>query len=155
MPSGEHSVEINIPNRHIWNFISDMNKWAPLVPGYMEHEILSENESTWKFKGDIGKFKKTIHMKIDITKWQEPAKVTFDLTGINEKFAGNGYFEAEKLSDTKTKMTGHLNIDATGMKRKIINPILKSFVPKNVKHLTEAVAEKIKENEVTAKVRGT
>src|SRR5699024_8164587 len=129
----------------IWNFVSDMDKWAPLVPGYIEHEIINERESTWIFKGDIGIMQKTVKLKIDITEWQEPTQVTFDLTGLNENFAGNGYFAAEKITDTKTKMTGNLDITAKGMMGPMINAILKNFVPKTAQQLTEAVASKINE----------
>ena len=43
--------------------------WAPLVPGYIEHEILNENESMWKFKSELGMMKKIIQLKVVITNW--------------------------------------------------------------------------------------
>lgn len=147
MPSGTHSKELDVSIERIWDFVKDMNKWAPLVPGYIEHDILSETQSTWVFKGDIGIMQKTVKLKIDITEWIEPTRVTFNLTGINENFSGNGYFEAEKLSGEKTKMTGHLDITAKGMMGAMINAILKSFVPKTAEELTEAIGDKIIENE--------
>ena len=58
MPAGTHSVNIPLNINTIWEFVHDMNNWAPLVPGYIEHEILSEHESTWVFKGDLGFMKK-------------------------------------------------------------------------------------------------
>ncbi|WP_226036667.1 CoxG family protein [Aquibacillus saliphilus] len=145
MPSGTHEVQLNLSIDSIWNFISEMNNWAPLVPGYIEHQILSETQSTWKFKGDIGIMQKKVSLQIDITKWQEPDLVTFDLKGLNENFAGNGYFKAEAISDTQTKMTGNLDITAAGMMGPMINPILKSFVPKTATELTDNIANKLKE----------
>ncbi|WP_138416707.1 CoxG family protein [Aquibacillus sediminis] len=153
MPSGTHTVELELPNRTIWNFVADMDRWAPLVPGYIEHEIITDRQSTWKFKGDVGKFQKTIHLKIDITKWQEPNKVTFDLTGLNEKVFGNGYFEAVAVSDHKTKMTGYLDITASGLIKPMANPILKKLVPENVQQLTEAVADTVTEINSVFKVK--
>lgn len=150
MPAGTHSLEIDVPIQSIWEFIEDMNKWAPLVPGYIEHQILNERQSTWKFKGDIGIMQKTVSLKIDITEWIEPTKVTFDLKGISENFNGNGYFEAEAISDTKTKMTGNLDITAGGLMGPMINAVLKNFVPKTAQELSEAIANKIVEvNSVT------
>lgn len=143
MPAGTHTVELDVGIQDIWNFVSDMDRWAPLVPGYIEHEIISENQSTWTFKGDIGIMQKTVKLQIDITEWDEPTTVTFDLTGLNENFAGNGYFEAESISEEKTKMTGHLDITAKGMMGPMINAILKNFVPKTAEELTEAVAGQI------------
>lgn len=150
MPAGTHTLEIDVPIQNIWEFIEDMNKWAPLVPGYIEHQILNERQSTWKFKGDIGIMQKTVSLKIDITEWIAPTKVTFDLKGISENFTGNGYFEAEAISDTKTKMTGNLDITAGGLMGPMINAVLKNFVPKTAEELSEAIANKIVEvNTVT------
>lgn len=143
MPAGTHTVELDLGIQDIWNFVSDMDRWAPLVPGYIEHEIISDEQSTWTFKGDIGIMQKTVKLQIDITKWDEPTEVTFDLTGLNENFGGNGYFRAEAISDDKTEMTGHLDITAKGMMGPMINAILKNFVPKTAEELTVAVANQI------------
>lgn len=88
MPAGTHTVELPVGIEEIWNFVSEMNKWAPLVPGYIEHEIINENESTWSFKGDLGFMKKTVKLKVDITEWKEPTTVTFNLKGISDNFKG-------------------------------------------------------------------
>ncbi|WP_252504450.1 CoxG family protein [Sporosarcina sp. Marseille-Q4943] len=143
MPSGTHTTELDIPIEKVWDFVSDMNRWAPLVPGYIEHDILSDTRSTWTFKGDLGVMQKTVKLQIDITKWKEPTLVTFDLTGLYENFSGNGYFKAESISRFKTEMHGNLDISARGLKGPVINTILKSFVPKTAENLTEAIAEEI------------
>lgn len=143
MPNGTHTTELDLPIEKIWDFVSDMNRWAPLVPGYIEHEILSDKQSTWTFKGDIGIMQKTVKLKIDIKEWVEPSLVTFDLTGMNENFTGDGYFKAVPLSDNKTEMIGNLDITAKGMMGPMINAILKNFVPKTAEDLTKAIAEEI------------
>lgn len=150
MPSGIHQLELDIPIENVWSFVSDMDKWAPLVPGYMEHIIINDRQSTWKFKGDLGFVQKTVSLKIDITEWREPTMVTFDLTGLNENFKGNGYFEAKVISARETKITGCINITAKGMMGPMINSILKSFVPKTTMELTEAIAVKIVDKETVA-----
>lgn len=150
MPQGTHVMDLNVPIQDVWNFVSDMNKWAPLVPGYMNHDIISDKESTWTFKGDIGIMKKKVSLKIDITAWIEPSKVTFDLTGLNENFAGNGYFEAEVIDAEHTRMTGMLDITAKGAMGPMINAILKSFVPKTAQDLATAIGNKIEEVYVKA-----
>ncbi|MBP1971145.1 carbon monoxide dehydrogenase subunit G [Virgibacillus natechei] len=149
MPSGTHTTELTIPIEQIWEFVRDMNKWAPLVPGYIDHDILNDSQSTWTFHVDLGILHRKISLKIDITKWQKPTKVTFDLTGLNEKFSGNGYFEAQTIDESTTKMTGNLDITAKGMKGSVINPVLKSYVPNMTEELTEAIANTLKEQDVS------
>ncbi|MGN7388940.1 CoxG family protein [Sporosarcina sp. SAFN-015] len=143
MPSGTHTTELDLPIEKVWDFVKDMDRWAPLVPGYIEHEIINDKQSTWTFKGDIGIMQKTVKLQIDITEWTEPSLVTFDLTGLNENFAGNGYFKAEAISDSKTVMHGNLDITAKGVMGPMVNAILKSFVPKTAQDLTKAIAEEI------------
>jgi len=145
MPNGSHTIELPVSIENIWSFVSDMDKWAPLVPGYIEHQILSERQSTWSFKGDLGFMKKTVKLQIDIKEWIEPTKVTFDLKGLSDNFVGNGYFEAEAIDDSNTKMTGYLDITAKGAMGPMINTILKNFVPQTAKELSEAIANKIVE----------
>jgi carbon monoxide dehydrogenase subunit G len=139
---------VSIPIESVWSFISDMDMWAPLVPGYITHKIVSDRQSIWEFKGDIGIIQKIIRLKIDITEWQEPTEITFDLTGLNENVKGNGYFKAEKIIGCETQITGYLHITARGIMGRLINPVLKSYLPKTTKQLTNAVAIKMKEREV-------
>jgi len=150
MPSGLHEMKVDLPIEKVWSFISDMNNWAPLVPGYLEHEILNDRQSTWKFIGEIGVVQKTVHLKIDIIKWQEPSKVTFNLTGLNENFKGSGYFKAQAIDERQTEITGRLDITAKGLMGPMINSVLKSLVPRTTKELTEATAYKMVDVETVA-----
>lgn len=150
MPNGTHSVDVPLNIETIWAFVSDMNNWAPLVPGYIEHEILSESQSTWKFKGDLGFMKKTVKLQIDIQEWNEPIQVLFDLKGLSENFGGGGYFEAEVIDASTTKMTGYLDITAGGVMGPMVNTILKSFVPQTAQDLTDAIVAKLLEINSTA-----
>ncbi|HLT57030.1 MAG TPA: SRPBCC family protein [Bacillota bacterium] len=147
MPSGVHNIKLNVPIENVWNFVSVIDNWAPLVPGYISHEIISDKESTWSFKGDLGFMKKTVKLKVDITSWEEPNRVTFNLTGLSDNFVGEGYFLAEKIDDHTTQMSGSLDITARGAMGPMINSILKNFVPQTTEELTTAVANKIIETE--------
>lgn len=145
MPNGSHTTNVKVPIEDVWNFVSSINNWAPLVPGYIDHELINDNESTWQFKGDLGFMKKTVKLKVDITEWREPNLVTFNLTGMGENFKGDGYFEAEKVDDQSTNITGYIDITAAGAMGPMINTILKSFVPQTAADLTNAIADEIKE----------
>ncbi|MFC4557739.1 CoxG family protein [Virgibacillus kekensis] len=144
MPSGKHQLDIDIPIERMWDFVSDMDNWAPLVPGYIDHEKMNGRQSKWKFKGDTGIIRKTVSLRIDITEWKEPTTVAFNLTGLTENFVGSGYFQAEKKKHS-TSMTGCLQITAKGLAGPMVNSVLKSYVPKTTKEFTKAVAEKMTE----------
>jgi carbon monoxide dehydrogenase subunit G len=147
MPSELYKVEVNLPVHSIWEFVSVMDNWATLVPGYIEHEILNDSESIWKFKTDLGVIKKKVELKVDITDWIKPKKVIFNLTGINEKMTGKGYFEAQIIDTNNTLLTGYLEITPEGKMAKLINSKLKKNLNELTKELTEAIIAKIKEDE--------
>ena len=48
--------------------------------------------------------KKTIQAQVDITEWNEPSNIKFELKGLSDNFTGSGHFTAEDV-DGKTTMT--------------------------------------------------
>ncbi len=138
-----HRVEVNAPIPNVWKFVRSIDGWAPLVPGYIEHEILNERESMWKFKSELGMMKKMIELKVVITNWLEPSKITFDLKSMNERLQGNGYFEAVQISDNKTSIAGCIALTASGTWAKVVNPLLKNNIPILTEELTQSVGHKI------------
>ncbi|MHC0035572.1 CoxG family protein [Pseudoneobacillus sp. C159] len=145
MPSGSHQVEVQLPIGKVWDFVKEMDNWAPLVPGYITHQKLNDRQSTWEFKSDIGIMKKKVSLLITIKEWNEPTLVTFALKGINEKFSGEGYFEAKAIGQNKTRMTGYLDINAEGPMGSFVNNILKTTIPKTAEEMAVAISEKLQE----------
>lgn len=145
IPSGIHETDVTIPIQSVWTFVSHIDQWAPLVPGYIGHKMINEHQSTWSFIGDVGVVQKTIHLQVNIKEWDEPTKITFDLIGLNENICGYGYFKAAKIYNTQTKITGYIHVTAKGIMGPVVNPILKSFIPRMTKQLTQAVANKVNE----------
>ncbi|MCM3214292.1 CoxG family protein [Niallia taxi] len=145
MPSKKHSVVVKAPLEKVWDFVRSMDNWAPLVPGYIQHQIISDLVSTWEFKTDIGFIKKKISLRIDILKWEEPSQVSFKLTGINEKFIGSGYFSAQQVGEMQTKMTGYLEINAFGTFAPMVNSVLEPKLDEITQELTIEVCKAIEQ----------
>ena len=76
----------------IWRFVGDMNHWAPLLPGYQSHEVLSESTSTWRIRGDLGMMSRVVELSVESVEWAGPERVAFALTGLNEAVQGRGQF---------------------------------------------------------------
>lgn len=143
MATASHTTIVKENQQGVWSFVSDMEKWATLVPGYRQHEMINEKQSKWTFAGNVGILKKSVEVQIDITNWEEPSKIEFDLTGLTDKFTGSGYFEAKIIDEQTTEMTGHLEIKAGGIASAVLNPIFSAVLPKATTILTERVANKI------------
>jgi carbon monoxide dehydrogenase subunit G len=145
MPSEMQQIELAIPINVIWDFIRDANNWAPLVPGYIQHEQINDNIITWEFKSDLGIMKKKVSLVIDIKEWNEPTRVTFELRRTNEKYIGEGYFEAQALNRNKTLLTGFLEINASGALGSLANSLFKNAIPKSTDEVASAISLKLEE----------
>ncbi|WP_223595059.1 CoxG family protein [Neobacillus bataviensis] len=145
MPSELQHLEIDIPIEVIWDFIRDANNWAPLVPGYILHENINERLISWEFKSDLGIVKKKVTLLIDIKEWNEPRKVSFELRRKNEKYIGEGYFEATALNKNKTRLTGFLDINATGPMGSLANSLFKKAIQISDEEAAVVISSKLEE----------
>ena len=145
MPSEMQQIELAIPITVIWDFIRDANNWAPLVPGYIQHEQMNDNKITWDFKSDLGIMKKKVSLVIDIKEWNEPNRVSFELRRTNEKYIGEGYFEAQALNKNKTRLTGFLEINASGAIGSLANSLFKNAIPISTDEVALAISLKLEE----------
>ncbi|ATE65455.1 CoxG family protein [Rhizorhabdus dicambivorans] len=98
MPSVEHERIVAAPFSEVWPFVRDMDNWAPLVTGYQRHEKLSDTESIWHLKGELGGLTRVAEFKALVTEWDESGRVSFTLEGVNEPVVGNGNFIARELT---------------------------------------------------------
>ncbi|WP_301107858.1 CoxG family protein [Sporosarcina sp.] len=142
MPNGTQKEHISKPKENVWTFLQDINNWAPLIPGYIEHEVLSDDQFTWKFRADLGMMQKNIVLRVDVMEKTEASKISFNLEGLNESLDGNGYFELYEAADQTTDLTGYLDIKGKGMMGSMINTMMKNYVPQTVEELTRSIGSK-------------
>jgi carbon monoxide dehydrogenase subunit G len=90
MPEVTYETTLNLPVTTVWDFVKDMNNWAPFLTGYQKHEILNDNDSIWTLKGDVGVLSRVVQLKAHVTEWAGPERVSFTLTGLNEEVEGGG-----------------------------------------------------------------
>jgi carbon monoxide dehydrogenase subunit G len=90
MPEVEYATTMSLPRPLIWEFVKDMNNWAPFLTGYQRHEILDQTDSVWTLKGDVGILSRVVKLRAHITEWVDQERVAFTLTGLNEKVDGGG-----------------------------------------------------------------
>ena len=98
MPSAEYARIVAAPFPEVWGFVRDMDNWAPLITGYQRHEKLSDEESFWFLKGELGGLTRVAEFKVRIVEWDESGRARFDLQGVNEPVTGSGSFVAEAIA---------------------------------------------------------
>jgi len=90
MPEVTYTTTMDLPVAVVWDFVKDMNNWAPLLTGYKKHEVVSETDSIWTLQGDVGILSRRVELKAHVTEWAGPERVSFTLTGLNEAVEGSG-----------------------------------------------------------------
>jgi carbon monoxide dehydrogenase subunit G len=90
MPEVQYTTRMPAPVTDVWEFVKDMNNWAPLLTGYQAHEPLDETDSIWTLKGDVGVLARTVKLRAHVTEWNGPERVAFTLSGLNEPVEGGG-----------------------------------------------------------------
>ncbi len=139
MATGQCSKEINIQKEKLENFIQNREQWAVLIPGYLHHEILNENDMIWVFQGDFGIIQKAVKVELKIKK-SDAHQVLFDLEGLSDPINGDGSFEIKQNQGESPQLTGNLTMKASGFLAGMMNPVLDNFVPRLVEQLVEAMA---------------
>lgn len=101
MPEVEYTTTLSLPREAVWDFVKDMNNWAPYLTGYQAHEVLSETDSVWTLKGDVGVLARIVKLKAHVTEWNGPSRVSFTLTGLNEQVEGDGTLEMGAAAEAR------------------------------------------------------
>jgi carbon monoxide dehydrogenase subunit G len=128
VPEVEYATTMDLEPEAIWDFVKDMNNWAPFLTGYQSHEVLSETDSIWVLKGDVGMLVRSIRMKVHITEWNGPERVSFTLTGLNEEMDGGGTFVMGRAAAAAT--TALAKPETPGFFRRILDAIFRFFFKK-------------------------
>ena len=145
MPNATHTVNLPLSNQVTWDFLKDYNNWAPLMPGYIAHEVQNESQFTWIYLADLGFTKKTIKLQVDMKEFTELSEVKFDLKGLSDNFEGSGYFKISENSSDSVQVTGSLDLSAGGFMGIMINSVLETFVPQATKDLINSIETKLTE----------
>ncbi len=99
MPETQYSTTARLRVETIWDFVKDMDNWAPLLTGYQTHTKESETDSVWTLKGDVGALARTVKFRAHVTEWAGPDRVSFELVGLNEQMEGGGSFRIQAYED--------------------------------------------------------
>ena len=97
MPEVEYVTTLPLGREPVWEFVKDMNNWAPFLTGYQKHQIIDETDSIWTLKGDVGILSRVVEFRAHITEWSGPERVSFTLTGLNEAVEGGGTLRMDAI----------------------------------------------------------
>lgn len=150
MPQVTHTQPIEAPLDDVWAFTSDMNRWAPFLDGYQQHEELNKTRSLWRIRGEVGSLSRIMELEALITEWDESAhRIAFSLTGLNEPFTGSGTFLARPVQDgAATELSFRLEMRAGGAMGPMINVMMEPVLRVMAGNLAQRIAATVEKNRV-------
>jgi carbon monoxide dehydrogenase subunit G len=128
MPAAEYTTTAKLPLAAIWEFVSEMDNWAPYVTGYQSHRKESETDSVWVLKGDIGVMARRLEFRVHITEWNGPSRVAFELSGLNEPMKGSGSFEMSAYEEAGAGAAAAGPAPAKGLWLRLLEAVVRFFL---------------------------
>ena len=126
MPEVEYTTTMHLEHEVIWDFVKDMNNWAPFLTGYQKHEVVNETDSVWTLKGDVGVLVRSVKLAVHVTEWNGPDRVAFTLKGLNEDVDGGGTLTMGPCAPASTT-TALAKPIKLGLFRRMMNAIARFF----------------------------
>lgn len=99
MAEVEYTTSARLPVEVIWDFVQEIDNWAPMLTGYQSHEKENADDSVWVLKGDVGAMTRTLKLRVHVSEWAGPERVVFQLEGLNEQMTGDGVFLMAPFED--------------------------------------------------------
>jgi carbon monoxide dehydrogenase subunit G len=147
MPKVTYNRTIKASVNDVWNFVSDINNWAPFMMGYQSHEVVNEKESLWRLKANISVITHTFEMRVNITEWVAPQKVGFELKGLTDPVRGGGLVSLaqNKYDATHTDVLLDLSLEGKGLASPIVNHVVSPLLEPMATELLEKIANEVEQ----------
>lgn len=152
MPEISYTTTMKAPRSEVWEFVQDMNNWAPFTRGYQTHEVINDRESLWTVKGDLGPISRVTKFHVTITEWIEGEKVAFIVKGLNEPINGLGAITIADAEAASTVIHGSATIEMGGTLGPVVNQLIVPFVEEGADELVTKIVIAVTGDE-TVKVR--
>ncbi|MEX0799942.1 MAG: SRPBCC family protein [Dehalococcoidia bacterium] len=140
MPNVSYTAQMEIARSVVWEFVRDMNNWAPFARGYQEHEVLSDRESIWTVRGEVGPISRVTKFHVVITEWIEGETVGFTVKGLNEPVTGEGAIRLTDGAAQGTDIRGDATLEFGGNLGPILNHLIGPWVQSGADELVTKIA---------------
>lgn len=148
----EQSITINAPIAQVWNFASDIEGWAQLMPGLQQCEIIDADHSLWTLKVGAGALVRTVKVVVHVGRWAGPDEVDFTYKLAGDPVQGHGTYRARSTGPGNTEIALAIQVEGTGPMAPMWEAMGKPLLPKFARGFAEDF--KIAVEEIPTKPRG-
>ena len=133
MIEAEQSVLVDVAIDRVRDYVSDIQKWANLMPGLRECAVIDANDSRWILKVGVGGLVRTIKVLVHVDQWDGPERVNFSYALEGDPVVGGGSYIASRKSTHETEVTLHVRVEGGGPMAPMWEAMGKPLMPQFVK----------------------
>ena len=110
----EQSVVIAAPIDQVWVYAKDVERWASIMPGYQQCEIIDDDNSRWVLKVGVGGLVRTVKVSVHVDRWAGPDAVDFSFKLEGDPVSGKGTYRASAEDAHATQITLGVQVNGGG-----------------------------------------
>lgn len=142
----EQTIAINAAIESVWDYVSDIRKWAQLMPGMRECTVVDANDSRWTLKVGVGGLVRTVNVIVHVDKWDGPGRVDFTYKLDGDPVAGGGTYLAARKSAGETDVTLKVRVEGGGPLAPMWEAMGKPLLPQLAKSFGEQLKAEIEKS---------
>ena len=153
----KQTVVIDVPIDRVWDFAHDIRKWAKLMPGLQDCEVIDENNSRWTLKVGAGALVRTVKVSVNVNRWAGPEEVDFTYLLEGDPVKGGGTYRAISIAPNQAQLDLAVRVEGTGPMAPLWEAMGRPLLPKFARGFAEqfkAEAEQLAGMEPPAAVAG-
>jgi carbon monoxide dehydrogenase subunit G len=140
MIEAQQSLAIDANIDRIWDYVSDIRRWANLMPGCKDCNVIDAHDSRWVLKVGVGALVRTVNVLVHVDEWSGPHEVKFSYQLEGDPVKGGGAYLASITSPQETEVTLVVRVEGSGPMAPMWEALCKPLLPQ----LAKAFAGKLK-----------
>ena len=141
----EQQVVINAGIDGVWNYAKDVPRWASIMPGYQECQIIDDDNSRWVLKVGVGAMVRTVKVQVHVDEWAGPERVDFSFKLEGDPVTGGGSYLASPNGANATNVKLHVRVEGGGPMAPMWEAMGGPILPKFAKGFAEQLKAMIEE----------
>lgn len=137
------SVPVGAGIDKVWDYVKDIRRWAELMPGLRDCDVLSDDDSRWVLKVGVGGLVRTVKVDVHVDQWDGPERVFFSFKLQGDPVQGGGSYLARANGADATEMTLSLKVEGSGPMAPMWEAMGGPLLPKFARAFAEQLAEGI------------
>ena len=145
------SAPIRVSIDKVWDYVRDIRRWAELMPGFQNCEVIDNDNSRWVLKVGVGGLVRAVKVLVHVDRWNGPEQVLFTYRLQGDPVVGGGSYVAVRKDDRTTEMTLTVRVEGSGAMAPMWEAMGAPLLPKFARAFAEQLAAGIeKANEAPA-----